>query len=182
MKSSCKKLSFLFIFILFSLFGADLYSQDIHHNPWDLIIYRPENSSQMNNIRCWVKIEDENGNDVTYSAVRKATYEWASIPNVANNYKRTYYLEGGMAMHLNIKPGKYKISVYTPEDKHQYPEYEYENNGHWHSNVFEYNTDNPTKVIFVYPTTNDNGFYNGGWWIDYKSPKYFKFTVPKMEK
>ena len=39
----------------------------------------------------------------------------------------------------------------------------------WESNVFEYNTENPTKVIFVTPTRNDNGFYNGGWIIDYKN-------------
>lgn len=165
---------------IFVISFSGISGQVLHHNPWDLIIYRPENSSQMNDIRCWIKIEDENGNDVTYSAVRKATYEWISIPGVPYNYKKTYYLSGGMAMHLNIKPGRYKISFYTPEDKHQYPEYEYDNDGDWHSNVFEYDTNNPAKVIFVYPTANDNGFYNGGWWIDYRSPKYFKFTIPKM--
>lgn len=186
-----RKINFLtIIFLLFLLFP--IYSQesqnprtidskDVHHNPWDLIIYRPENSSQINDVRCWLKLEDENGNDVTYSAIRKATYEWISIPDIPNNYKRTYYLSGGMAMHLNIKPGKYKISFYTPEKDHEFVEYDFENKGDWTSNIFEYNTDNPAKVIFLYPTANDNGFYNGGWIIDYKAPKYFKFTIPKME-
>ena len=50
---------------------------DLHHNPWELIIYRPENSSQINEIRCWLKLEDEAGNDVTYTAAT-ATYEWIS--------------------------------------------------------------------------------------------------------
>ncbi|WP_177206240.1 hypothetical protein [Treponema bryantii] len=39
------------------------------------------------------------------------------------------------------------------------------------NSFFEYNTENPTKVIFVTPTRNDNGFYNGGWIIDYKSAR-----------
>ena len=91
-----------------------------------------------------------------------------------------------MAMHLKLKKGRYKISLYTPVDQQNnfvYPEsgeeartalqsgvveYSQPQTFQWESNVFEYNTENPTKVIFVTPTRNDNGFYNGGWVIDYK--------------
>ena len=76
-----------------------------------------------------------------------------------------------MAMHLKLKKGRYKISLYTPTDQQYnftYPEADTKA-FQWESNVFEYNTENPTKVIFVTPTRNDNGFYNGGWIIDYKN-------------
>lgn len=169
-----------FCLILASTFFASFAqtkTPDIHHNPWELIVYRPENSSSMNEVRCYLKIVDESGNDVTYTAA-KATYEWASIPDVVNKYKQTYWLSGGVAMHLNIKPGKYRISVYTPPEK-QYP-YPSENRSQWESNVFEYDTANPLKVIFVSPVSNENGFYAGAWHIDYKAPEYYKFTKPKM--
>ena len=48
------------------------------------------------------------------------------------------------------------------------------------SNTFYYDTNNPTKVIFVMPTADENGFYDGGWYIDYKAPKFFKFTKAKQ--
>ena len=81
-------------------------------------------------------------------------------------------------MYLLLQPGKYKISVYTPKDQQYLAKIE--NKNEWTSNVFEYDTENPAKVLFVSPTANDNGFYNGGWHIDFKAPKYFKFTKPKM--
>ena len=169
----------LALLILFSF--SPSFSQDIHHNPWDLIIYRPENSSQINEVRCFLKIEDEYGNDVTKDCIRRITYEWISNPRIQYNYKRNYYLSGGMAMHINIKPGIYNISFYSDEKDYEFVEYDFENKGRWESNVFHYNTDNPTKVIWIYPTANDNGFYNGGWVINYKAPEYFKFTKPLME-
>ena len=142
------------------------------HDKTSLIIYRPENTGVLNDIRCFLRLEDEQGNDVTYTACT-ATYEWVSIPNRANNYKKKYYLSGGMAMHLKLKKGRYKISLYTPVD--QQNNFTYAETDakpfQWESNVFEYNTDNPTKVIFVTPTRNDNGFYNGGWVIDYKDSR-----------
>ena len=90
----------------------------------------------MNNIRCWLKLEDENGNDVTYSKC-KATYYYAnnvvkdkkaetmqfgsifhrSAPRQVFEYQKTYFLEGGLVMYLLLQPGKYKISVYTPKDQ-----------------------------------------------------------------
>lgn len=162
-------------------------------NSWSLIIYRPENNWDLNEVRCWLKVEDaETGEDVTYSKI-KAKYEWIpqniklqknqkSIAGLFKpdrkvtlyDYKRTYYLSGGMAMHLNLRKGKYKISVYTPKDKNNF--FETSNNGDWLSNAFYYDTENPTNVIFVSPTADDNGFYDGGWWIDYKAPPYYKFT------
>ena len=142
------------------------------HDKTSLIIYRPDNIGVLNDIRCFLRLENEQGNDVTYSAAT-ATYEWVSIPDRINNYKKKYYLSGGMAMHLKLKKGRYKISLYTPVDQQNnftYAEADVKP-FQWESNVFEYNTENPTKVIFVSPTRNDNGFYNGGWVIDYRAGK-----------
>ncbi len=142
------------------------------HDKTSLIIYRPDNIGVLNDIRCFLRLEDEQGNDVTYTAAT-ATYEWVSIPDRINNYKKKYYLSGGMAMHLKLKKGHYKISLYTPVDQQNnftYAEADVKP-FQWESNVFEYNTENPTKVIFVSPTRNDNGFYNGGWVIDYRAGK-----------
>ena len=142
------------------------------HDKTSLIIYRPDNIGVLNDIRCFLRLENEQGNDVTYSAAT-ATYEWVSIPDRINNYKKKYYLSGGMAMHLKLKKGHYKISLYTPVDQQNnftYAEADVKP-FQWESNVFEYNTENPTKVIFVSPTRNDNGFYNGGWVIDYRAGK-----------
>ncbi len=157
------------------------------HDKTSLIIYRPDNVGVLNDIRCFLRIENEAGEDVTCDKKTiTATYEWISIPNRTNNYKKKYYLSGGMAMHLKLKKGRYKISLYTPVDQQNnfvYPEsgeeartalqsgvveYSQTHSFQWESNIFEYNTENPTRVIFVTPTRNDNGFYNGGWVIDYK--------------
>lgn len=140
-----------------------------------LIIYRPENDHPMNEVRCYIQIFDENNNDVTYSC-GNAFYSWANIPGRYHAYKKRYYLTGGMAFHVNILPGKYKISVYTPKDEHY--DINTENKEAWNSNTFEYDSDNPINVIFVAPTVNDNQFYNGGWTIHYKAPKFYKFTKP----
>ena len=173
----------LIFFALFSLFSlsADSDFPRVKHNPWELIIYRSENKTDFNYIRCFVRIEDENGNDVSKTKV-KATYEWATIPNVVNKYKNKLYLDGGMAMHLHLRPGKYRFSVYTPRESYQGFELAkgIENQNQWESNVFEYDTENPTKVIFVTPVVNDNGFYKGEWWIDYKAPQFFKWTKNKI--
>lgn len=175
-----KKLFFFLIFFSSFSFIFSEEQKDIHHNPWELIIYRPQNNKDLNYVRCWIKLIDaENGEDVTYTKV-KASYEWASIPDRVNYYQKSYYLDGGMAAHLNLQKGKYNITVYTPKDKTEYftSQNPCSNEGDWLSNTFFYDTENPTKVIFVIPTADDNGFYNGGWYIDYKAPKYFKFTRP----
>lgn len=168
----------LITFSTLSVSSADL-TPDIKHNPWELIIYRPQNTEVINDIRCWLKIEDMDGNDVTFSAAW-ATYEWVSVPKVVNKYERSYWLSGGVAMHLNIKPGRYKMTVSTPSDR-QWP-YPSENRDEWKSNEFIYDTENPAKVIFVYPGMNENGFYDGRWIISGRAPKYFKqATIPDMK-
>ena len=86
------------------------------HDKTSLIIYRPDNKGVLNDIRCFLRLEDEEGKDVTYTAAT-ASYEWVSIPDRVNNYKKKYYLSGGMAMHLKLKKGRYKISLYTPVDQ-----------------------------------------------------------------
>lgn len=208
-----KKTRIFCIFLLYILFVLNgfCFSQEkenarrlnddspLHFNQWELLIYRPENSGTMNNIRCWLKLEDESGNDVTYSKC-KATYYYAnsvvkdrkaetmqfgsvfhrSAPRQVFEYQKSYFLEGGMVMYLLLKPGKYKISVFTPEDQQNLSKIE--NKSEWTSNVFEYDTEKPAKVLFVRPTANENGFYNGGWNIDFRAPEYYKFTKPKMKK
>ena len=179
-----------FIFLLSLIFSTMLYSQPLPgsyydfidatkdlpagHDKTSLIIYRPDNLGVLNDIRCFLRLQDETGKDVTYDTTTiTATYEWVSIPDRANNYKKKYYLSGGMAMHLKLKKGRYKISLYTPVDQQNnfvYAEADAKP-FQWESNVFEYNTENPTKVIFVSPTRNDNGFYNGGWIIDYRDSR-----------
>ena len=172
----------LFLFFIFS----SLYAQPVPgsyydfldatkdmpagHDKTSLIIYRPDNIGVLNDIRCFLRLEDEQGNDVTYTAAT-ATYEWVSIPDHINKYKKKYFLSGGMAMHLKLKKGRYKISLYTPVDQQNNFVYAEADAKPFQleSNVFEYNTETPTKVIFVTPTRNDNGFYNGGWIIDYKT-------------
>ena len=173
--------AFFAFFSFFSLYANSKLPQ-IKHTPWELIIYRPENKTDFNYVRCYLRIEDENGNDVSQTKV-KATYEWATIPNVVNFYKKTPYLDGGMAAHLNLKPGKYRFSVYTPADRHAGFEVTkgISNKGQWESNVFEYDTENPAKVIFVTPVMDDNGFYAGSWWIDWKAPRFFKWTEGKFD-
>lgn len=172
-----KKKTYLILLILTFSATALFGKPKIKHNPWELIIYRPIDTEKMNMVKCWLKIEDMEGNDVTYSAV-KATYEWVEDKDKIHPYEKTYYLLGGMAMHLNIKKGRYKFTVYTPADQ-QYP---FKDNRKitWTSNEFIYDTENPAKVIFVYPMANDNGFYNGGWVISGKAPEFYKVTKPKM--
>ncbi|MBQ4377664.1 MAG: hypothetical protein II821_00490 [Treponema sp.] len=177
MKKILNILSFFVFFFSLPLFSESNLTK-IKHNPWELIIYRPENKTDFNSVRCFVKIEDENGNDVSRTKV-KATYEWASIPGVVNNYKKKLYLDGGMAMHLNLKKGKYRFSVYTPREWQC--GFSSDNKNKWESNVFEYDTENPAKVIFVTPVVNDNGFYAGEWWIDFKAPRFFKFSEGKIK-
>lgn len=174
-----KILAAVFIAALFSDTCIFSKSPDLHPDPWSLIIYRPYNAGDMNEVRCYVKFEDaETGEDVSYTKV-KANYSWISTPKIAHEYQKSYFLSGAMSMHCLLKPGKYNITVCTPKDK-TYPVVT-SNKEDWTSNVFYYDTDNPTNVIFVIPTANDNGFYNGGWYIDYKAPKYFKFTKPLIK-
>lgn len=155
------------IFILIFLMAvSSVFSEDsrLKFNSWELIIYRPENSSHLLNERLWFRAEDEKGQDVTYEKI-KATYEWTSISDKANYYQKRYYLDMGMAMHLLIQKGKYRFYFYTDKSE---------------SNGYEYDTENPAKVLFVYPSANDNGFYDGGWIVDYKAPAWFKFAKPRM--
>lgn len=156
---------YLFLLLLFSQLHA-------------LIIYRPINNGDMNDIKCYIKILDENDNDVTYSAT-KVFYAWIDQPHVYYSYKKSYYLLGGIAMHVYFKPGKYKISVYTPKDAQN--GFICENQEEWVSNTFYYNTENKLNVLFVSPTANDNVFYNGGWFLDYKAPKFRFMTIPHIE-
>lgn len=176
-----RKLRILSAFVLLVPLRTHIFSEEklsVRHAPWSLIIYRPENSKEMNEVRCQLRLIDgETGEDVTYTTA-KANYSWISRPKEGIPYQRTYYLSGGMAMHLLLKPGKYKISFYTQKDR-QTDIFSAEQQRQ-ESNEFFYDTGNPAKVIFVSPTANENGFYDGGWFISEKAPRYFQFTKPKI--
>ena len=204
----------VFLTALFLFFCLDLFSQPlpgsyydfieetenmvVKPNPATLIIYRPENRGEMNDIRCFIQIQDENETDVTYNKeILTATYEWVSwrsdltyitkkdarnffsvfqkpYQGKVQNYRKSYYLSGGMAMHLNLKKGKYKITVYTKvKDQNMFTYSTDTKPFDWQSNTLFYDTENPTNVIFVSPTFTDNGFYAGGWKIDYFAPEYW---------
>ena len=77
MKTKKTELFSMALFLLLFLNGICLYAEDeVRHNPWSLIIYRPENSWQINETRCYLKLEDaETGEDVTYTK-SKANYSW----------------------------------------------------------------------------------------------------------
>ena len=170
--SALKKILLAFIFT--QAFTLNGFSASVKEVPlFPLTIYRPSNTEDIDSIRCWLKIEDENGNDVTYTCAY-ASYAWIDTPNARHEYERTYFLQGGMAMHLSLKPGKYRITVYTPLEHLKGFSSQWTKN--WESNTFEYSTENPCNVIFVRPQRNDNGFYSEGWYIDYRAPKFYRWT------
>lgn len=146
-----------------------------------LIIYRPENSSAINTVRCYIRITDESGNDVTAEETR-ASYAWITDPadrppKDLHPYAGRYYLEGGIAAHIGFrKQGRYTITVYTPADEQQLSPAA--NGKEWVSNTFTYRTDSTLKVLFVSPTADDNGFYDGGWYLSHRAPKFYKVTKP----
>lgn len=147
-----------------------------------LIIYRPENHSSINEVRCYLRIEDTDGNDVTYTAA-KAYYAWYYEPKKLYPYQKSYFISGGMAMHLYLKPGIYNITVYTPaEHISDFPSIPEDKKSTWNSNTFTYNTENPLNVLFISPVADENGFTYSGWHLDYKAPKYFKFTKPYLSQ
>lgn len=143
-----------------------------------LIIYRPENHGEMNQIPCYLRIEDESGNDVT--ATLPASYEWVYQHPRRRAYTGAYYVSGGMAAHVRFAPGTYRISVYTPVkwQNHAIPQ----NEAEWTSNTFIYSTEMPLKVIFISPTGDDNHFYSGGWHIDWKAPPFVNSTKVHVQE
>ena len=161
----------LLLFLFFPIYPEE--QEEVHFNPWELIIYRSENTTDINDIRCYLKITDEEGNDVTYSSC-KATYEWVTIKDRINNYQKSYYLTGGMAMHLNIKKGRYYISFSTKAEDLEYSDITARNE--WNSNELFYDTDKSVKVLFVYPEEDDNGFYKGSWKVSYTAPRFYHHT------
>lgn len=159
----------ILIFTFIALISDRLYA---------LKIYRPANSKDLNDIPCYLKIENEKGEDVTNTAAT-VYYSYVDQPNTLYKYRKSYYLTGAMIMTLYLKPGKYRFSFYTPIDKQFEP---HKKNFVWESNYFYYNTENPLNVMFLSPVVNDNGFYIGEWYLDYKAPKYYQFTKPYIRK
>ena len=95
----------VFVF-LFALFCAQ--------NGFSLIIYRPENSKNINDLRCYIKIENENGEDISEKI--PAWFEFVSEKGKFSRFKKKPYLLGGMAAHVFLGTGKFKISVYTTKE------------------------------------------------------------------
>ena len=144
-----------------------------------LEIYRPSNFSLMDEIPCLLKITDTEGNDA-WDKIISINYSWYNDMITNPHWTHTYYngcFTGGAVIHLQMQAGVYKISVSTPQNHQR--DYLPENTDEWISNEFIYKTGSPAlKVIFVSPTANQNGFYTGGWHIDYRAPKYFIYTKP----
>ena len=139
-------------------------------------IYRPENFGNMNTIPCLLKVTDLQGNDAS-SSIISLSFSWYYDMRWNHRYFNGCFT-GGTVVHLNMKAGTYKISVYTPlsmQDSYA----GVVGDGDWLSDDFIYKVGSPAlKVIFVSPVANDNGFYVGKWHIDYKAPKFYKYTKP----
>lgn len=144
-----------------------------------LEIYRPSNYGTMDEIPCMLKITDADGNDA-WDKIISINYSWYNDMITKPHWTHTYYdgcFRGGAVIHLEMQKGTYNISVFTPvEHQRNYlPEHDHE----WQSNTFVYTVGVPAlKVVFINPTANQNGFYNGGWHVDYRAPRYYKYTKP----
>ena len=147
-----------------------------------LEIYRPENYGDMNTIPCFLHIEDLDGNSAEDSIISLSYswyYELQNKPRRHHKYFKGCFL-GGTVLHLTMKKGTYRITVYTPEENQG--TYSSRLPFEWKSNTFIYTVGSPAlKVIFVSPTADENGLYNGGWFIDYKAPKFYIYTKPHKE-
>ncbi len=162
------------VFFAFLLCLAKLHS---------LEIYRPENYGALNTVPCLLRIADAEGNDAT-DCIRDISFSWYYDMQHDHKWTHRYYrgcFTGGTIIHLDMKPGVYRISVYTPADMQDI--YGEQDGEAWQSNEFVYDTSAPAlKVIFVSPTADDNGFYNGGWHVSHRAPSYYLYTKPLMPR
>ena len=162
----------------------------------ELIIYRPQNSDNINLVRCFVKIEDEDGNDVT-GIQSKNSFAYMDRPGDLRWYQNQErpYLDGGMACHLflNTHLGqRYRISVYTPKRDVEGFDVRESLKTDWDSDVFVYDSSrvensvdgnyNPLRVLFVYPTADENWFYRPHWAIGYRAPTYLGDRYPQFTR
>lgn len=146
-----------------------------------LEIYRPENKGDLNDVPCLLRITDMEGNDAS-DCITALSHSWYYDTHL--NFWQTKTLchvywegcfTGGSIVHLGLKEGKYKIFVYTPVEKQA--DYASLTSQSWESNEFVYNTrSKELKVIFVSPVADDSGFFSGSWHIDYRAPKFYKWT------
>lgn len=148
-------------------------------------IYRPENYGNLNDVPCLLKITDPDGNDA-WDKITHISYSWAGDMRNKDKLTHSYYrgcFTGGCIIHLTMRPGTYRISVCTPRNLQQDYELSYDSaEGDWTSNEFIYQTNaEALKVIFINPCANRNGFFTGKWNIDYRAPKFYRYTKPKMD-
>ena len=158
----------------------------------ELVVYRPQNSADINAVRCWIRVEDMDGNDVTYKNAR-ASFAYMNRPDELSWYRRSFYLEGGMACHLYLDPGKYRISVYTPKSHVECFSLPERLRTDWDSDSFVYDSGiiensvdkddaNLLRVIFVSPVADENWFYKPRWHVDYRAPSYLRNRDPQFTK
>lgn len=142
-----------------------------------LEIYRPENFGAMNDVPCMLSVTDEDGNDASDKIISISFSWYYEMQWLHRHYNGC--MTGGTVIHLHMKSGVYHITVHTPPESQNnlVPD----NRNEWTSNTFVFNTENQPHVIFVSPTANQNGFYTGGWHIDYRAPKFYKYTKPYRE-
>ena len=83
----------IFLMLITFATGFDLMAQSttttVRHNPWELIIYRPENNGDLNYVRCWIKLEDA---DVKAAAKDMARIQFAQygMSNIPEEYLDNY--------------------------------------------------------------------------------------------
>lgn len=158
----------------------------------ELVVYRPQNSADINAVRCWIRVEDMDGNDVTYKNAR-AAFAYMDRPDELSWYRRSFYLEGGMACHLYLDPGTYRISVYTPKSHVECFSLPERLRTDWDSDSFVYDSGiiensvdkddaNLLRVIFVSPVADENWFYKPRWHVDYRAPSYLRNRDPQFTK
>lgn len=158
------------------------------HKLYALEIYRPENFGSLNDIPCLLSVQDLDGHDASESIIHLSyswyyelrDLDWRGEPKVLHTYFDGCFT-GGAVLHLLLKPGTYRISVYTPRDYQvNWPEGSAAPKTQWQSNTFIYKTGTQLKVIFVSPVANQNGFFNGNWHISHRAPKFYKYTKPRQ--
>lgn len=173
----------LFVLAAFSVFALE--------------IYRPENYGELNTKPCKLIVRDADGNDAS-DKIRHISYSWYyELPRPAFSAQpkklHTYFngcFSGGVVVHLIMEPGVYRISVQAAEsasaDESAAAESAAADKGNeWTSNEFLYDSTAPfpegkPRVIWVVPCANDNGFFNGSWRVEAKSPEFYKYTKPHM--
>jgi len=150
------------IILLLLFIGTLLYGES--GSSIKLKIIRYTNNGRMGMIPCYLRISDKS----KIKSFKIEDYNDIVVTNYSKTYD-SYFLVGGDTAYILLSPGIYDVSVYTPiavQGKY------IDINEHiWKSNKYKINMANKDKVIYILPTTNNDG-YDGGWIITDKKTDY----------